>query len=227
MNFSSKLLQDAVDEISRLPGIGKNTATRLALNLIKEKDENVLKLIAAIKSLKNGILFCEQCCNLSDKPICGICSNDKRDSSILCIVEDIRDVMAIENTGQFNGLYHVLGGKISPVDGVGPNQLTIDKLMDRVKKNNINEIIFALSATMEGDTTNYYIFKKINDYSIKFSTISRGVSVGDDGFDKYNKRYLKFLQIQSRRVRLMELPGNVYREPRLGDTTRRNNQCAW
>ena len=135
MNFSSKLLQDAVDEISRLPGIGKNTATRLALNLIKEKDENVMKLIAAIKSLKNGILFCEQCCNLSDKPICGICSNDKRDSSILCIVEDIRDVMAIENTGQFNGLYHVLGGKISPVDGVGPNQLTIDKLVDRVKKN--------------------------------------------------------------------------------------------
>ena len=180
MNFSSKLLQDAVDEISRLPGIGKNTATRLALNIIKEKDENVMKLIAAIKSLKNGILFCEQCCNLSDKPICGICSNDKRDSSILCIVEDIRDVMAIENTGQFNGLYHVLGGKISPVDGVGPNQLTIDKLMDRVKKNNINEIIFALSATMEGDTTNYYIFKKINNYSIKFSTISRGVSVGDN-----------------------------------------------
>ena len=117
---------------------------------------------------------------MSDKPICGICSNDKRDSSILCIVEDIRDVMAIENTGQFNGLYHVLGGKISPVDGVGPNQLTIDKLVDRVKKNNINEIIFALSATMEGDTTNYYIFKKINDYSINFSTISRGVSVGDN-----------------------------------------------
>ena len=146
MNFSSKLLQDAVDEISRLPGIGKNTATRLALNLIKEKDENVLKLIAAIKSLKNGILFCEQCCNLSDKPICGICSNDKRDSSILCIVEDIRDVMAIENTGQFNGLYHVLGGKISPVDGVGPNQLTIDKLVDRVKKNNINDVFFLIDA---------------------------------------------------------------------------------
>ena len=180
MNFSSKLLQDAVDEISRLPGIGKNTATRLALNLIKEKDENVMKLITAIKSLKNGILFCEQCCNLSDKSICGICSNSKRDPSVLCIVEDIRDVMAIENTGQFNGLYHVLGGKISPVDGVGPNQLTIDKLVDRVKKNNINEIIFALSATMEGDTTNYYIFKKINNYSIKFSTISRGVSVRDN-----------------------------------------------
>ncbi len=180
MNFSSKLLQNAVDEISRLPGIGKNTATRLALNLIKEKDENVMKLITAIKSLKNGILFCEQCCNLSDKSICGICSNSKRDPSVLCIVEDIRDVMAIENTGQFNGLYHVLGGKISPVDGVGPNQLTIDKLVDRVKKNNINEIIFALSATMEGDTTNYYIFKKINNYSIKFSTISRGVSVGDN-----------------------------------------------
>ena len=180
MNFSSKLLQNAVDEISRLPGIGKNTATRLALNLIKEKDENVMKLIAAIKSLKNGILFCEQCCNLSDKSICGICSNSKRDPSVLCIVEDIRDVMAIENTGQFNGLYHVLGGKISPVDGVGPNQLTIDKLVDRVKKNNINEIIFALSAPMEGDTTNYYIFKKINDYSINFSTISRGISVGDN-----------------------------------------------
>ena len=142
MNFSSKLLRNAVDEISRLPGIGKNTATRLALNLIKEKDENVMKLITAIKSLKNGILFCEQCCNLSDKSICGICSNSKRDPSVLCIVEDIRDVMAIENTGQFNGLYHVLGGKISPVDGIGPNQLNIDSLIDRVESEEINEIIF-------------------------------------------------------------------------------------
>ena len=180
MNFSSKLLQDAVDEISRLPGIGKNTAMRLALNLIKENDENVMKLITAIKSLKNGILFCKECCNLSDKPVCGICSNDKRDSSTICIVEDIRDVMAIENTGQFNGLYHVLGGKISPIDGIGPNQLTIDKLISRVKNNNINEIIFALSATMEGDTTNYYLFKILSKYDIKISSIAKGIAIGDE-----------------------------------------------
>ena len=180
MNLSSKLLQDAVDEISRLPGIGKNTATRLALNLIKEKDENVMKLIAAIKSLKNGILFCEQCCNLSDKPICGICSNDKRDSSILCIVEDIRDVMAIETTNQYNGLYHVLGGIISPIEGIGPNDLNIDSLVEKVKSNKVEELIFALSSTIEADTTNFYIYKSILPYNIKISSIARGISVGDE-----------------------------------------------
>jgi len=204
MNFSSKLLQDAVDEISRLPGIGKNTATRLALNLIKQKDENVMKLITAIKSLKNGILFCEQCCNLSDKPICGICSSDKRDSSILCIVEDIRDVMAIENTAQFNGLYHVLGGKISPIDGIGPNQLTIDKLIDRVKTNNINEIIFALSATMEGDTTNYYIFKKINNYTFKkFNLIFIECSCTNPNTIKLNE-HLKYLWLKPNELKSID-----------------------
>ena len=180
MNFSSKLLQDAVDEISRLPGIGKNTATRLALNLIKEKDENVMKLIAAIKSLKNGILFCEQCCNLSDKPICGICSNDKRDSSILCIVEDIRDVMAIENTGQFNGLYHVLGGNLSAINSIGPDDLNLKKLIDRIEGEKIDEVILALSATVDGQTTAHYVADTLSKYSVEVSRLGHGVPVGGE-----------------------------------------------
>ena len=179
MNFSSKLLQDAVDEISRLPGIGKNTATRLALNLIKEKDENVMKLIAAIKSLKNGILFCEQCCNLSDKPICGICSNDKRDSSILCIVEDIRDVMAIENTGQFNGLYHVLGGAISPLDGIGPSDLSFDKLLKRIKSE-LKEVIIATNPSTSGNATALYLEKILKDKNVEISRLAVGLPVGSN-----------------------------------------------
>ena len=179
MNFSSKLLQDAVDEISRLPGIGKNTATRLALNLIKEKDENVMKLIAAIKSLKNGILFCEQCCNLSDKPICGICSNNKRDSSILCIVEDIRDVMAIENTGQFNGLYHVLGGAISPLDGIGPSDLSFDKLLKRINFE-LKEVIIATNPSTSGNATALYLEKILKDKNVEISRLSVGLPVGSN-----------------------------------------------
>jgi recombination protein RecR len=171
---------NAVDEISKLPGIGKNTALRLALHLVNKENDDIDSLVNSIKDLKDSILFCEKCKSLSDNKLCNICSSANRNNKIICIVEDIRDVMAIENTGQFNGLYHVLGGKISPVDGIGPNQLNIQSLLERIENEEINEIIFALSATMEGDTTNYFIYRKIKRIGIKFSTIARGVSIGDN-----------------------------------------------
>ena len=180
MNLSSKLLSNAVDEISKLPGIGKSTALRLALHLVNREEGDIDNLLKSIRKLKDDVLFCDKCKSLSDERICNICSSPNRNPKLLCVVEDIRDVMAIENTGQFKGLYHVLGGKISPVDGVGPNQLNINSLLQRVIEEDINEIIFALSATMEGDTTNYYIYRKIKKEGIKFSTIARGVSVGDN-----------------------------------------------
>ena len=180
MNLSSKLLSNAVEEISKLPGIGKSTALRLALHLVNKEKGDIDLLLKSIRDLKDSVVFCEKCKYISDEKICDICLSVNRDTKTLCIVEDIRDVMAIENTGQFKGLYHVLGGKISPVDGIGPNQLNIDSLIDRVESEEINEIIFALSATMEGDTTNYYIFRKINKDGIRFSTIARGVSIGDN-----------------------------------------------
>ena len=180
MNLSSKLLSNAVDEISKLPGIGKSTALRLALHLVNREEGDIDNLLKSIRQLKEDVLFCDKCKSLSDEKICNICSSPNRNPKLLCVVEDIRDVMAIENTGQFKGLYHVLGGKISPVDGVGPNQLNINSLLNRVIKEDINELIFALSATMEGDTTNYYIYRKIKKEGIKFSTIARGVSVGDN-----------------------------------------------
>lgn len=180
MNLSSKLLSNAVDEISKLPGIGKSTALRLALHLVNRDEGDIDNLLKSIRQLKDDVLFCDKCKSLSDEKICNICSSPNRNPKLLCVVEDIRDVMAIENTGQFKGLYHVLGGKISPVDGVGPNQLNINSLLLRVIEEDINEIIFALSATMEGDTTNYYIYRKIKKEGIEFSTIARGVSVGDN-----------------------------------------------
>ena len=180
MNLSSKLLSNAVDEISKLPGIGKSTALRLALHLVDREDGDIDNLLKSIRQLKDDVLFCDKCKSLSDEKICNICSSPNRNPKLLCVVEDIRDVMAIENTGQFKGLYYVLGGKISPVDGVGPNQLNISSLLQRVIEEDINEIIFALSATMEGDTTNYYIYRKIKKEGIKFSTMARGVSVGDN-----------------------------------------------
>ena len=180
MNLSSKFLSNAVDEISKLPGIGKSTALRLALHLVNKDKGDVDLLIKSIRELKESIVFCEKCKSLSDKKLCNICSNLNRDPKIICVVEDIRDVMAIENTGQFKGLYHVLGGKISPVDGIGPNQLNINSLLERVINDEVTEVIFALSATMEGDTTNYYIYRKIKKDKIKFSTIARGVSIGDN-----------------------------------------------
>ena len=180
MDFSSKLLKNAVDEISLLPGIGKRTALRLALHLLKQPKENTLMLSSALNALRENIIFCENCHNISDQPICEICQNPKRNKNILCVVEDIRDVMAIESTGQFNGIYHVLGGKISPVEGIGPNQLNISSLIKKVNSDHISELIFALSATMEGDTTNFYIYKQLEDSEIKITTIARGVSVGNE-----------------------------------------------
>ena len=180
MDFSSKLLKNAVDEISLLPGIGKRTALRLALHLLKQPKENTLMLSSALNALRENIIFCENCHNISDQPICEICLNPKRNKNIICVVEDIRDVMAIENTGQFKGIYHILGGIISPLDGVGPQDLNISSLIDKAKKGKIDEVIFALSATMEADTTNFYIFKQIEQTPVIMTTIARGIAVGDE-----------------------------------------------
>lgn len=180
MEFSSKLLENAVYEISQLPGIGKRTALRLVLHLLKQPTEQTSRLAGALESLRNQIKFCTSCYNISDVAICEICANPKRDKSLVCVVEDIRDVMAIENTSQFRGLYHVLGGKISPMEGIGPQNLTIDSLVNRVRNGDIKELIFALSSTMEGDTTNFYIYKKLDGIPVLTSTIARGVAVGDE-----------------------------------------------
>tara|TARA_B000000609_G_C24071827_1_gene292456 strand:+ start:202 stop:822 length:621 start_codon:yes stop_codon:yes gene_type:complete len=180
MNFSSKLLENAVQEIAQLPGIGRRTALRLALYLLKQPKDQTLALSKSLNNLREFVMFCESCHNLSDQKLCEICSNLKRNKKILCVVEDIRDVMAIENTGQFQGIYHVLGGIISPMDGIGPKDLKIDSLVEKVKIGDVEEIIFALSATMEADTTNFYIYKLIQPYSVKTSTIARGIPVGDE-----------------------------------------------
>lgn len=180
MEFSSKLLENAVYEISQLPGIGKRTALRLALHLLKRPEKQTVSLADSLLSLKKNIKFCRNCNNISDVELCEICANPKRDGSIVCVVEDIRDVMAIENTGQFKGLYHVLGGKISPMEGVGPQDLSIFPLVDKVRQGEIKELIFALSSTMEGDTTNFYIFKQLEGLAIMTSTIARGIAVGDE-----------------------------------------------
>ncbi|HMC01352.1 MAG TPA: recombination mediator RecR [Flavobacteriaceae bacterium] len=180
MEFSSKLLENAVNAMSQLPGIGKRTALRLVLHLLRHPQEQTSQLANALSSMRNNIKFCKSCNNISDLDICEICSNPHRDESIICVVEDVRDVMAIENTSSFKGLYHVLGGKISPMDGIGPNDLNIEPLVEKVKQGNVKELIFALSSTMEGDTTNFYIYKQIQDYNIFTSTIARGISVGDE-----------------------------------------------
>ncbi len=180
MDFSSKLLENAVNEVSRLPGIGKRTALRLVLHLLKQPAENTKFLTEALTALRNDVKSCRKCHNISDTELCEICANPNRNSEIICVVEDIRDVMAIENTAQFRGLYHVLGGKISPIEGIGPQNLNIESLIEKVKNGEIKELIFALSSTMEGDTTNFYIYKNIEQYNIKTSTIARGISVGDE-----------------------------------------------
>ena len=180
MNYSSKLLEKAVEEFAKLPGIGKKTALRLVLNLLNREVDDVTRFATAITSLREEILFCKKCHNISDIEICQLCSNPNRDNSTLCVVEDIRDVMAIENTQQYRGLYHVLGGVISPMDGIGPQHLNIESLIDKVNSGEVKEIIFALSTTMEGDTTNFYIFKKLKETSVKVSTIARGIAFGDE-----------------------------------------------
>lgn len=180
MEFSSKLLEKAVNEMAQLPGIGKRTALRLVLHLLKQPNEQTSFLAQSLLTMREEIRFCKNCHNISDVAVCEICSNHNRNHKIVCVVEDVRDVMAIENTGQFRGIYHVLGGKISPIDGVGPSQLNITSLVEKVKSGNISEIIFALSSTMEGDTTNFYIYKQIKDCEIITSSIARGISVGDE-----------------------------------------------
>ena len=180
MNFSSKLLENIVYEISQLPGIGKRSALRLALHILKENPAKISSLVDSIKNFKTKTIFCQKCHNISDSEICDICLNPKRDSSQICVVQDIRDVMAIENTNQFNGNYHVLNGIISPIDGIGPQDLTISSLVEKVKSEKVKEVIFALSATMEGDTTTFYINKKISKFDIIISTIARGVPIGDE-----------------------------------------------
>ena len=180
MEFSSKLLENAVYEVSQLPGIGKRTALRLVLHLLKQPEQRTSNLATSLLDLRSKIQFCENCHNISDTVLCEICANPKRDDALVCVVEDIRDVMAIENTGQFRGKYHVLGGKISPMEGIGPQNLKIGTLVDKVKNGVIKELIFALSSTMEGDTTNFYIFRQIEGFEIKASTIARGIAVGDE-----------------------------------------------
>lgn len=179
-HYSSKLVEEAVSELSKLPGIGKRTAMRLALHLLKQEVSFSERLGNSIINMRNNIQFCKRCHNISDQEVCELCNNPRRDRKLLCIVEDIRDVMAIENTGQFQGLYHVLGGLISPMDGVSPSDLTIDKLTSRIEEEEVEEIILALSATVEGDTTNFYIYKQLNDFPLKISTIARGVAIGDE-----------------------------------------------
>lgn len=182
MEYPSKLIEDAVNQVSKLPGIGKKTALRLVLHLIREKEESTFSLTEALNSLRARIQFCLTCHNISDSDVCSICCSPRRDHAIICVVEDSKDVMAIENTGQFNGLYHVLGGVISPINGVGPADLKIETLISRVSAENreVREIILALSPTMEGDTTAFYVNRRLKDLGLKVSTIARGVPVGGD-----------------------------------------------
>ena len=180
MNFSSKLLEQAVEEFGKLPGVGKKTALRLVLHLLKQSDADVSRFTDSLDRLKSDIKYCKTCFNISDHDVCEICSSPKRDHSLVCVVEDTRDVMAIENTNQFNGVYHVLGGLISPMEGVGPADLKIEGLVERVRKGEIQEVILALSATMEGDSTIFYLYRKLREFQIQISTIARGISFGGE-----------------------------------------------
>ncbi len=179
-NFPSKLLENAVNEFSKLPGIGKKTALRLVLHLLKKDVGEVQRFSRALTQLREEVKHCRICRNISDSDVCNICSNPSRDHRLVCVVENIRDVMSIENTQQYKGVYHVLGGIISPMDGIGPADLEIDSLLKRVEFGETDEIIFALSTTMEGDSTNFYIYKKIREYNVKVTTLARGVSIGDE-----------------------------------------------
>ncbi|MEI7983279.1 MAG: recombination mediator RecR, partial [Bacteroidota bacterium] len=178
--YPSKLLEQAVNELAKLPGIGRKTALRMALYLLKCPTAEVETMGNAMIKMRNDIIYCHECKNISDDELCSICANPKRDHSLVCVVEDIRDVMAIENTGQYSGIYHVLGGIISPMEGIGPADLHIGDLMERVDKGLINEIILALPTTIEGDTTNFFLYRKLNGYKITLSAIARGISIGDE-----------------------------------------------
>lgn len=180
MDFSSKLIEDAVNEFAKLPGVGRKTALRFVLHLIKQPETEVERFGNALIRLRSELRYCKQCHNIADRDKCDICANPNRDQSLVCVVEDIRDVMAIENTHQFKGVYHVLGGIISPMDGIGPGNLTIESLVEKGKTGTIKEVIMALSTTMEGDTTNFYIYKRLKETAVIVTTIARGVSVGDE-----------------------------------------------
>jgi recombination protein RecR len=179
-NYPSKMIEQAVEEISKLPGIGKKSALRLALHLLKRPEVQSLQLAHAVVQLRTETRYCPQCHMISDGDLCGICASHKRDESIICVVEDLRDVLAIENTGQFMGLYHVLGGIISPLSGISPGDLTIETLVARVASGKVAEVILGLSPTMEGDTTAFYLTKKLKEFPVKLSTIARGIPIGGD-----------------------------------------------
>lgn len=178
--YPSQLLERAVESFSQLPGVGRKTALRLVLHLLRQSTEDVDSFADAITRVKHDVKYCKVCHNISDTDVCSICSDSRRDASVVCVVENIQDVMAIENTQQFHGLYHVLGGIISPMDGIGPNDLEIESLVKRVEEGKVKEIILALASTMEGDTTNFYISRKLKDKQVKLSVIARGISVGDE-----------------------------------------------
>lgn len=180
MNFPSKLIENAVDELAKLPGVGKKTALRLVLHLLKAETEDTKQLSEALVRMRTGIRYCKTCHNISDTEVCGICANPLRDRSLLCVVSDMRDVIAIENTAQYKGLYHVLGGVISPLEGVGPSDLHIQSLVERLPASEVKEIILALSPTMEGDTTAFYLTRKLKDYPARISSIARGVPIGGE-----------------------------------------------
>lgn len=179
-NYSSRLLERAVEEFSSLPGIGKKSALRLALHLLKQPKENIERFGKAFIDLRNEVKYCSVCNMITDDELCAVCSDPGRDASIICVVESIRDVLSIENTERYKGLYHVLGGIISPMDGVGPGDLPVAELIRRVKEENVQEVILALSTSMEGDTTSFFLYKKLSDYPVKITTIARGVGFGDD-----------------------------------------------
>ncbi len=178
--YPSRLFGKAVSELANLPGVGQKTALRLALFLLKQDKDKVEQFVKAVSEMRQNIKYCKVCHNISDTDICPICVNHKRDATTVCVVENVQDVMAVENTQQYNGLYHVLGGVISPMDGIGPNDLEISSLVKRVEAGGVNEVILALSSTMEGDTTNFYIYRKLAGYDIRLSVIARGISVGDE-----------------------------------------------
>jgi len=180
MNFPSKLIEEAVQELSKFPGVGKKSALRMVLYLLKKDADTANKLGNSIISLRNEIAYCTRCHNVSDNSICNICSNPKRDNQVICVVEDLKDVMAIENTNQFFGTYHVLGGLINPIYGIGPDQLQIESLINRIKEEGTKEVIMALSATMEGDTTIFYLSKKLAEMAVQISTISKGIAIGGE-----------------------------------------------
>ena len=178
--YPSKLLENAVEEFAKLPGIGRKTALRLVLHLLRQEPQVSRNFADALLTLSSEVKHCKVCHNISDTEVCPICSNPKRDATTVCVVENIQDVMAVENTQQFSGLYHVLGGSISPMDGIGPSDLEIDSLVERVKAGGSDEVILALSSTMEGDTTNFYIYRKLSGLPVKVSIIARGIAVGDE-----------------------------------------------